>query len=54
MGKAEKIVHFPATIVLCDINIQSVSIPLNSRGQGHFSAFWLEYFKKLLGLVALL
>ena len=27
--------HFPVAIVLCDVEMQSASIPLNRRGLGH-------------------
>lgn len=61
-GKNRK-VHFSVAIVLCDMNVQSASIPLNLRGQGHLMIFakvhMSEIFEststqKLLNLIALL
>ena len=34
MGNAQK-VHFSLAVVLFDMEMQSTSIPMNSRGQGH-------------------
>ena len=56
-----KTVHFSATIVVCDMEMQSILIPRNAKGQGHLvtlveghSCWIYEYFespfsKKLLG-----
>ena len=35
MGNAEE-VHVFIAIVLCDMAMQSASVSMNSRGQGHF------------------
>ena len=60
--KPEK-VHFSVVIVLCDMEMQSASIHLNSRGQGHIETLakvhsvginLSTFTQKLQGLVALL
>ena len=33
--KAEKVYFSVVVVVLCDMEIQSTSTPMNSRGQGH-------------------
>ena len=33
--KKAKTVHFSATIVVCDMKMQSILIPMTANGQGH-------------------
>ena len=54
MGKAEK-VRFSVTVVLCDMEMQSSSIPMNSKSQCYLvilakdrSSVVGQYFKGLL------
>ena len=44
MEKAEK-VYISIVVVLCDMEMQSTSTPMNSRGQGH-SVHCLSTFSK--------
>ena len=51
--KKAKTVHFSATIVVCDTEMQSMLIPMNAKSQGHLVTlvkghsgwiFWKSFF----------